>query len=138
MEFFESPDMDCEDSKNNLLVYVVDDNALLGQVTAQIVETAGFRTRTFSNGKEGNAALSSEDTKPDLLITDFDLGDIEGFDLIETAKRTIPGIQCLLVSGSVRMEKLKEHAIKPDHFLAKPFKPDELVALVQQMARTPR
>jgi DNA-binding response OmpR family regulator len=116
------------------LIYVVDDNPLLGQVTAQIIDTEGYKTRFFTDPMVAQQALIDADPQPDILLTDYDLGPIVGFDLIKTAREHIPDILCLLVSGTVKHEILQRHPIKPDEFLAKPFKADELLACINELA----
>jgi len=116
------------------LVYVVDDNPLLGQVTAQIIDTEGHTTRFFTDPLEAHEVIENQQPKPDVLVTDYDLGPIVGFDLIELARRVIPGVQCLLVSGTVKPEVLARHPTKPDKFLPKPFTADQLINCVNELA----
>lgn len=120
---------------NSKLIYVVDDNPLLGQITAQIIGTAGYRTRFFTDPLKAREALRGDDPGPDILVTDFDLGPIVGFDLIETARVRRPDIRCMIVSGTVQPEILDRHPTKADKFLPKPFKADELLAYIHELAR---
>ena len=124
------------EAQNNTpcLVYVVDDNPLLGQVTAQIIDTDGHKTRFFTDPLLAREALKTADPQPDVLLTDHDLGPIVGFELIKIARKMIPGIRCLLVSGTVKHEILRRHPVKPDRFLAKPFTADELLACITELA----
>lgn len=74
-----------------------------------------------------------DNQKPQLLVTDFDLGKWVGFDLINTAREHIPGIKTLLVSGTVDQQILEKHPVQPDRFLAKPFKADDITAFVKEL-----
>jgi len=116
------------------LIYVVDDNQLLGQVTAQIIETCGFRARYFVDGLIAREAIIADSPKPGVVVTDYDLGPIVGFEIIETARREIPGVKCLLVSGTVKPEVIERHPTQPEKFIPKPFKADELLAAVKELA----
>lgn len=117
------------------LIYVVDDNPLLGQVTAQIIETAGFKARFYVDGLKARDALINDSPKPGVVVTDYDLGPIVGFEIIETARENVPGVKCLLVSGTVKHEVIQRHPTQPEKFLPKPFKADELLANVTELAQ---
>jgi CheY-like chemotaxis protein len=117
------------------LVYVVDDNPLLGQITAQIIGSDGYETRFFTDPLKAREALRVDRPSPDILVTDFDLGPIVGFDLIETAREHIPGIRCMIVSGTVQPQILANHPTRAEKFLPKPFKADELLACVGELAK---
>ncbi|MFT6619363.1 MAG: hypothetical protein ACJASX_002262 [Limisphaerales bacterium] len=66
-----------------------------------------------------------DNPKPQLLVTDFDL--------INTARKHIPGIETLLVSGTVDQQILEKHPVQPDRFLAKPFKANDITAFVKEL-----
>jgi len=116
------------------LVFVVDDNPLLGQVTAQIVETGGFVTQSYTDALEARRVIGEADPLPCVLVTDYDLGPIVGFELIDLIRSRAATVKCLLVSGTVRAEVLERHPTQPDHFIPKPFKADELLASVKELA----
>jgi CheY-like chemotaxis protein len=122
-----------DNSTEPILIYVVDDNPLLAEVTAQIIGSAGFRTKSFTDPVLANEALINDEPKPRLLVTDFDLGEMVGFDLINTAREHIPGVKTLLVSGTVDPQILEKHPVQPDKFLAKPFKAEEITFFVRQL-----
>ena len=124
-----TPDIDLK------LIYVVDDNLLLGQVTAQIIETGGFKTRFFVDGLKAREALIQDSPKPGIVVTDYDLGPLVGFEIIDVARKEIPGVKCLLVSGTVKHEVIQRHPTQPEKFLPKPFKADELLADVIELAK---
>ena len=125
--------MPADSAKNSILIYVVDDNPLLGEVTAQIINTAGYQTRMFTNPIEANGALEKGEPKPQVLVTDFDLGKLVGFDLINTTRENIPGIKPLLVSGTVDREVLAKHPVQPDKFIPKPLKADDIIGGVEEL-----
>ncbi|NBR85256.1 MAG: response regulator [Verrucomicrobia bacterium] len=115
------------------LVFVVDDNELLGEITAQLISSAGYRTRLFHQGRPARDAMLTAPVTPRVLVTDFDIGDINGLDLIREARAHLPGIKTLLVSGTAAPEALAAHPIKPDAFLAKPFLAATLIGTVDQL-----
>lgn len=64
---------------------------------------------------------------PAVLVTDFDIGDINGLDFIGEARAKFP---CL--------KTLTKHPVKPDHFLPKPFRADALIGAVDRLAAESR
>lgn len=115
------------------LVFVVDDNALLGEITRQLIATAGYETKLFHAGLPARAEMLAMAHPPALLVTDFDIGDINGLDLIKDVRAKLPRLKCLLVSGTAKPGALANHPVKPDHFLAKPFRADDLISTVDRL-----
>lgn len=120
------------------LVFVVDDNALLGEITRQLLASAGYETRLFHQGLPARDALLAAASPPIVLVTDFDIGDINGLDLIHEVRAKLPQLKTLLVSGTAQPEVLARHPVKPDRFLAKPFRADDLIGAVDRLAAESR
>ncbi|NBV21288.1 MAG: response regulator [Proteobacteria bacterium] len=120
------------------LVFIVDDNELLGEITAQLIANAGYRTRLFQQGLPARDAMLAASTPPEVLVTDFDIGDINGLDLIGEVRAKHPQLKTLLVSGTAAPEAIAAHPIKPDAFLAKPFIADTLIGSVDRLVAQTR
>ena len=88
---------------------------------------AGFSVETASDANEALEVLRSG-TTVDVLISDMMLPGMNGAELIEEAKRIVPGIKTVLVSGysSADLEIPTDYA-----FLEKPFTPDALIATLR-------
>ena len=123
---------------NGTLVFIVDDNELLGEITHQLIASAGYDTRLFHQGLPARAALFAANPPPALLVTDFDIGDINGLDLINDVRAKLPLIKTLLLSGTAKPEVLARNPIKPDLFLPKPFRADDLLGAVDRLAAAAR
>jgi DNA-binding NtrC family response regulator len=119
----------------SLLVYVVDDNALLGQITAQIIATGGYETRFFNDPIEAREALHQANPMPDVLVTDFDLGPLHGIDLVQVAQERSAAVKSMIVSGTVQAGILDRYSTKADRFLSKPFRADDLLACLEELTR---
>lgn len=120
-----------EDGK--ILIYVVDDESLIGEVVEVVLKLKGFRPRFFVNPEEAFQSLVNEKEKPVLLLTDFLMSPINGMELIERCKKVHPNLKTILYSGNVDEEITHYYSIKPDGFLSKPFLPKNLVATVQSV-----
>lgn len=125
-------------SPTKVVVFVVDDNALLGEITRQLIASAGYETKLFSQGLPARAELLAAAAPPAVLVTDFDIGDINGLDLIGDVRAKLPRLKTLLVSGTAKPEALAKHPVKPDQFLAKPFRADDLIGAVDRLAAQAR
>ncbi len=120
-------------SPGGVLVFVVDDNELLGEITRQLLDSAGYATKLFHQGLPARDELLTTSSPPIVLVTDFDIGDINGLELIDEARAKLPQLKTLLVSGTAKPEVLAQHPVKPDHFLAKPFRADDLIGAVDRL-----
>ena len=109
---------------NGTLVFIVDDNELLGEITQQLISSAGYDTRLFHQGLPARDAL---------LVTDFDIGDINGLDLINQVRVKFPELKTLLLSGTAKPEVLARNPIKPDLFIPKPFRAADVIGAVDKL-----
>jgi two-component system chemotaxis sensor kinase CheA len=66
-------------------VMVVDDALTIRELQKSILERAGYRVRTASNGAEALAMLAAEDTT--LVLTDIEMPLMDGFALIEAMRK---------------------------------------------------
>ncbi len=121
------------------LIFVVDDEPMIGDVVEVILGLGGFSTRFFEDPQRALIALQEEETKPDLLLTDYTMNPINGLELIAEAKALMPHLKTVLYSGNVGGDVVEYAEFKPDGFLAKPFLPKNLVSTVNKvLGRLPR
>ena len=120
-----------------LKVVIADDEArilslirLLPDWDALGIEVAG----TAGNGLEALALIERE--RPDILITDIRMPGCQGLELIERARRTVPDIEIIIISGYAHFE-YAQTAIKlgVGDYLLKPIKKDELTATLSKLAQ---
>jgi DNA-binding NtrC family response regulator len=109
--------------KNDVYIYVVDDEQMFGELVAAALEMAGFQIKRFINPAAALEAFVAANPRPALLMTDFLMPDLNGMELIESCKRTQPTLKTILYSGYVRAEVIQRYQLKPDFFIWKPFDP---------------
>ncbi len=117
------------------MVFVVDDQKVIAELTAAILELEGYQTRVFNAPEEALKALHSNGGAPDLLLTDYQMGRSTGLELIEQSKERHPGLRTILLSGSVQRSVYADRRVKPDEFLEKPFVPKHLVDVVKAILK---
>jgi DNA-binding NtrC family response regulator len=112
-------------------IYVVDDEAMIGDVVQIILKMDGFRPRFFQDPEVAWTMFQQEQPKPALLLTDYLMCPINGMELIQRCKQSQPVLKTILYSGNVSEDILHRYAIEPDAFLRKPFLPKTLLGLVR-------
>jgi DNA-binding NtrC family response regulator len=117
------------------LVFIVDDEELLGQLAETVLTEAGFLTRVFIDPVEVLRAVRDDGAQPDLLVTDFVMGTMTGLELIEECKRVLPGLRTILLSGTVNESQLMTYEVQPDQFIPKPYRVGAFVKSVKELLR---
>ena len=116
------------------LIFVVDDEPLLLDMTITILKPLGHKVRTFRDPEAAVRAFISADPRPDLIITDYAMHhDMTGIGLIEECRRIQPKQKIILVSGTVDESIYRNSTIRPDRFLSKPYQAEEFTGLIQSV-----
>ena len=101
-------------------ILLIDDDASLRRVTEYNLSSAGFTVVGAASGKEGLALFRKHE--PDLVITDVQLGDLDGLQILAAVKKESPITPVLVITafGSIELavRAMQEGAFT---FLAKPF-----------------
>jgi len=116
-------------------VLVVDDDALMRGMLAEWLAEAGYRVREAENGTK---ALQMLRIRPaDLLISDMDMPGRDGAQTIDEARRMLPGLTVIAISGGARDErqnwKAKALKLGAAKALGKPFERRDLLAAVKEL-----
>jgi CheY-like chemotaxis protein len=113
-------------------IFLVDDEPMLLELAAAVLEPLGYDVRTFSNPEAAIAEFPT--VRPSLIVTDFAMGKMSGLDLIRECKGQVPLQKIMLLSGTVDEQIFHNSTAKPDAFLAKPYRVSDLVESVQRLA----
>jgi FixJ family two-component response regulator len=110
------------------LIYVVDDEQMIGQTLVLILKSSGFNAVSFVNPLE--ALHSAETICPDILLSDVAMPQMSGVDLGRQFRAMYPSCRVLLFSGqaetSVSLSKASDGG-RNFEVLAKPIHPAELI-----------
>lgn len=112
-------------------IVVVDDEADICFLLKRFLSKNEFIVETAQNGKDGLALIES--ISPDLVMTDFRLGDITGTELLTTIKSKRPNVPVLIITGysdikvAVNVMKLGAY-----DYITKPLFPDEILVTVKK------
>jgi DNA-binding NtrC family response regulator len=113
------------------LIYVVDDETMIGDVVQIVLKMDGYVPKFFPDPEEALRALEDEPRQPALLLTDFVMTPLNGMELIQRCKLRFPQLRTILYSGNAGEDCMRSYAIRPDAFLRKPFLPRTLLGLVR-------
>lgn len=108
-------------------ILVVDDDAGFCEATQGMLALEGYSTETVTNFAEAAAALRARDF--DLLIIDIYLPGIAGHDFAQQLLPVFPFMPIVLISGDQGIADTKI-PLRSIEFLAKPFRPDDLVSAI--------
>jgi two-component system, response regulator PdtaR len=114
------------------IVLIVEDEALLRMDAVDFIEDAGFETIEAAHADAAIAILSS---RSDIaaVFTDIEMpGSMDGMKLAHAVREGWPPIAIVVASGRVfpSQGELPERA----HFMQKPYRPADVVALLKAAA----
>ena len=114
-------------------ILVVDDERSILDLLEMILKKEQFQVATASDGKSAMALFDS--FKPDLVLLDLMLPDINGHDLCRemTKKRRVPII--MLTAKNDIVDKVLGLELGADDYITKPFDTRELVARIKAVLR---
>jgi len=111
-------------------VLVVEDHETERRAISQILKSEGL---TVFGAENADKALGYIDENIEVVISDLNMGDVSGMDLLQLWKKKAPETQFILVTGQASVSSAVE-AIKNGayDYLTKPINPDELVLLIRR------
>ncbi len=117
-------------------ILFIDDDTINHQLVAKALQPLGHQ---ISYAEDGTSGLAQARTlKPDLIITDVIMPDINGYEVTRQLRRdkqfaATPVL--VLTAQSGLQDKLQAFESGADDYLSKPFEPAELVARVSALLR---
>ena len=119
-------------------IYLLDDDASIRECFAEALELGGYTVRDFADAESLFAVLETQ--RPDLLITDYHLGDHRwnGLGVTRVARGWHLDLPVILATalGDVSGVVKAEGASRPDVVLQKPVSMDELLGAVRKALTT--
>src|SRR3954469_7226885 len=112
---------------------VVEDHADSAEFLRLLLEPQGYVVHTAATAHQAREELTT--WKPELVLMDLMLPDVEGLDLLHDFRRISPSTQVIVVSGhgsiTVAVEAMESGAIS---FIEKPINPSVLTAQLHKAA----
>ncbi|EPR31548.1 response regulator receiver protein [Alkalidesulfovibrio alkalitolerans DSM 16529] len=116
-------------------IMTVDDSASVRQMVSMTLKNAGFTVIEASDGKDALAKLGGP---VDMILTDLNMPNMDGISLIKNVRamaqyRFIPIV--MLTTESQADKKAEGKSAGATGWIVKPFKPDQLLAVVQKVLK---
>jgi response regulator RpfG family c-di-GMP phosphodiesterase len=116
------------------LVLVVDDSRTTLRIVQKGLEQSGFQVLIAQNGKEAMKTLTYR--RPDLIISDIDMPEMNGFELCSAIKSNpewghIPFVVMSANADRSHMRRMLQEGAAS--YICKPFNIDQLVILVERI-----
>jgi DNA-binding NtrC family response regulator len=113
-----------------VLVYIVDDEPMVSEVVSRKLRLEGAEPVVFSSSVTAWNSFITAHPPPQVLLTDYLMKTLNGLELIERCKQVQPQLKTILYSGSIGYQFVMNSAVKPDHFMTKPFNLDFLTKAI--------
>jgi len=119
-------------SKKNILI--VDDSASVRQVVGITLRQAGYDVIEGNDGKDALSKLKGQ--KVHLIISDVNMPNMDGISLVKAVKQ-LPAYKftpiVMLTTESQEAKKRQGQEAGAKAWIVKPFKPDQLLGVVQKL-----
>lgn len=118
----------------NKSILLVEDEEIIREMMREIFLTAGYDVTTAESGIEALNICETSGKTFDLLITDFNMPQMNGRELAEKIKASCETIKVLFISGYTDDEEFLQNLSSGDkHFIAKPFSPQILTTRIGEI-----
>lgn len=114
-------------------ILIVDDEEAIVELIDYNLRRSGFQTITAYDGE--TAVRIAEDLRPDLILLDLMLPDLDGFEVCRRIRRIADMPILFLSARDEDMARIVGLELGADDYLTKPFNPEVLVARVRAALR---
>lgn len=113
-------------------ILLIEDDIVMRENTAEILELAQYEVATAPNGKKGS--ILAKEFKPDLIVCDIMMPELDGYGVLHILSKdpttaSIPFI--FLTAKAEKSEVRKGMDLGADDYLTKPFEDTELLNTVE-------
>ncbi len=122
-----------ESTSKSPLIMVIDDEPLLAKLMQDILSKNHYSVQVAHNATEAETML---DKKPDLILCDIQLPDINGLDFSRRLEERYPRMPIIMMSGALPVQR-NVYSKNVIDILQKPFQPDDLLKKINPVFRHP-
>jgi two-component system OmpR family response regulator len=123
-----------EDTSQQVRVLVVDDEPNIVDVISMALRFEGFSVESAGSGADAIAAVAA--SKPQVMVLDVMLPDIDGFEVARRLAGARAGVPILFLTARDATEDIVHGlTLGGDDYMTKPFSLEELVARIRTILR---
>ncbi len=116
------------------LILLVEDDERISEPLVRVLVSEGFTVTHVDGGKDALAAVERD--RPDLVLLDLTLPDIDGLDVCRKLRADIPDLPIVMLTAHAEeMDVIVGLGAGADDYIAKPFRLAELIARVRARLR---
>jgi len=109
---------------------IIEDEERMRRLLELVLKQEGYELLLADSGEEGIRLLNNGG-QIDLIVTDLQLGHSSGLDVLEAAKRALPGVPVLIITGFGTVKSAVEAMQKGAYdYISKPVDHDELKIVI--------
>jgi len=110
---------------------VIEDEERMRRLLELVLKSEGYDLRMATSGEEGLRALQDGADEFDLIVTDLQIGKVSGLEVLEAAKRALPEVPVLIITGFGTVKSAVEAMRKGAYdYIAKPVDNEELKIII--------
>lgn len=107
-------------------ILAVDDDPIILKLLELALETGGYCVKNVASGREAIETLHHDTF--DMVITDLEMGEPDGFEVLRAAKKLNPLAGLIVMTGNKDVSSaIKAIRIGVDDYCLKPFSPRDLL-----------
>lgn len=113
-------------------ILLIEDDTILRETTAELLELSNYEVRTASDGMKGVEVAKAY--QPDVIVCDIMMPELDGYGVLKTLTEE-PGTQGIpfifLTAKTERKDVRKGMELGADDYLTKPFEEQELIGAIE-------
>jgi DNA-binding NtrC family response regulator len=119
---------------DKLRTLVLDDEPIVCKRLKPALEKSGYEVEIFENPAEALKAIDAKEF--DIVVTDIRMENIDGIQVLEHVQAKSNRTKVIIITGYATVELAREALAKGAFdFIAKPFKPNDLRAVIANAAK---
>jgi DNA-binding NtrC family response regulator len=133
-----NPESSPPDNPPQPVILIVDDDPLLRNLLNVLFQRNGFVVRLASSGQEAVNLYQQENGRIHVVLLDVCMPELDGPQTLQELQRIQPGVVACFMSGNTGQYVVQDLIQRgARHFFPKPFRMDEMVQTVGQLACGP-